>query len=305
MKKDFLELVDFSSNELEELISLASEMKKEPAKFKKSLDGKVLGMIFSKNSTRTRVSFQTGIFQLGGTGLFFGASDLQLSRGESISDTAKVLSRYLDGIMIRTFDHQDILDLAKHASIPIINGLTDYNHPCQIMADILTIKEKFQNLKGRKLTYVGDGNNVTLSLMYGCIKFGLDFCAVSPKNYQLENSVIKTGLALAKSNGVTVSFTDSLEDGLKGASVIYGDTFTSMGQEQESKKRLADLSSYKITDEVFNFANKDAIYMHCLPAHRGEEVEESVIDGARSVIFDQAENRLHAQKAVMYTLMKD
>ncbi len=242
---------------------------------------------------------------MGGQGLFFGANDLQLSRGETIYDTAKVLSRYLDGIMIRTYKHSDVLELAKHSSIPIINGLTDFNHPCQALADMLTIKEKFKKLKGLKLTYVGDGNNVTLSLMNAAILLGLDFCSISPKGYTLPAELIAAGEKLAKKNKVKLTFTDNIEEGIKGSDVIYGDTFTSMGQEAEAIQRLQALGPYQVTKKVMGMANKGAVYMHCLPAHRGEEVSAEVIDGKQSIIFDQAENRLHAQKAVMYTLMRN
>src|SRR3989339_752732 len=304
MKKDFIAVIDYSSKELTKILDLADDMKKHPKKYAKSLQGQTLGMIFTKNSTRTRVSFQTGIFQLGGQGLFFSANDLQLSRGETIYDTAKVLSRYLDGIMIRTFKHSDVTELAQHASIPVINGLTDFNHPCQAMADMMTIREKFKKLKGLKLTYVGDGNNVTLSLMNACIRFGLDFCSISPKSHTLASELIAAGEKDAKSAKVKLTFTDNIAEGMKGSDIIYGDTFTSMGQEAESAKRLQALGPYKVTPEVMAMANKKAVYMHCLPAHRGEEVANEVIDGKQSIIFDQAENRLHAQKAIMYTLMK-
>lgn len=303
-KKDFLTLVDYTSEELKAMLDLADKMKARPQDYREALKGQSLGMIFAKNSTRTRISFQVGIYQLGGEGLFFGQNDLQLSRGETIHDTAKVLSRYLDGIMIRTYAYQDVLDLAKYASIPIINGLTDYNHPCQVMADLMTIREKFGKTKGLKMTYVGDGNNMTVSLMFGCIRFGMDFASVSPKNYTLSPEIIAHGQKLAKEANVKLTFTENLEEGLAGTNVVYGDTWTSMGQEAEAKKRLHDFQGYQVNSRVMQMASKDAIYMHCLPAHRNEEVTDEVLDGKQSVIFDEAENRLHAQKAIMYTLMK-
>ena len=302
MNRDFVALNDFTSEDLTNLLNLADRMKKNPNKFTEALKGKTLGMIFSKNSTRTRVSFQTGIFQLGGQGLFFGANDLQLSRGESIHDTAKVLSRYIDGIMIRTYDHTDVEELAKHASIPVINGLTDYNHPCQALADMMTIRERFGKLDGLKLAYIGDGNNVTTSLMFACIKLGLNFVAISPKKYTLDPEIGKIGSKMAKD--ITIEFTDDIEAGLKDVNVIYGDTFTSMGQENEAKQRIKDLGPYQVNEKIMTLADKDAVYMHCLPAHRNEEVTDEVMDGPQSIVFDQAENRLHAQKAIMYTLMK-
>lgn len=301
-KKDFICLIDYTSDELKELVDLGIEMKKSPEEYRDVLKGRTLGMIFSKNSTRTRISFQTGIFQLGGQGLFFGANDLQLSRGETTSDTASVLSRYLDGVMIRTYSHDDLLEFAKHSTIPVINGLTDFNHPCQVMADMMTIKQKFGETKGLKLVYLGDGNNMTVSLMYGCIKFGIDFVAIAPKDYTIRQEVIKTGEELARD--CSLDFTDDIVEGMKGANIVYADTWTSMGQELEARQRLKDLSPYQVNDKVMSMASKDAVFMHCLPAHREEEVTSSVIDGPRSVIFDQAENRLHAQKAIMYNLMK-
>ncbi|MBF0207191.1 MAG: ornithine carbamoyltransferase [Oligoflexia bacterium] len=304
-KKDFIHISDYSSEELEKIISLAEEMKRNPHQYRESLKGKSLGMIFSKNSTRTRISFEVGIFQLGGMGLYFGANDLQLSRGETVHDTGKVLARYLDGIMIRTFAHNDVTELAKYASIPVINGLTDYNHPCQAMADIMTIKEKFGTLKGLKLAYVGDGNNVVRSLAHACIKFGLDVSIVTPKNYAMEEGFIVSAQQLANSHHKTkVLVTDDIKKGVDGANVVYTDTFTSMGQEAERERRLRDLKDYQVNDQVMSYANRNAIFMHCLPCHRGEEVTASVIDGPQSAIFDEAENRLHAQKAIMYMLMK-
>lgn len=305
MKRDFITLLDYSSKELGDMIELAGQMKKNPGEYRESLKGKTLGMIFAKNSTRTRISFEVGIWQLGGMGLFLSGNDLQLSRGETIYDTAKVLSRYLNGIMIRTFKHDDVVELGKHATVPVINGLTDFNHPCQAMADILTIKEKFgKNLKGLKFAYVGDGNNVTYSSASIAAKFGMDFYSVTPKDYCLGENEKKTLTNLAKETGTKMIFTDNIEEGVRGAHVIYTDTWISMGQDAQKERKLKDLAGYEVNDKMMGFADKRAIFMHCLPAHRGEEVMESVIDGKQSVVFDEAENRLHAQKAIMYTLMK-
>jgi ornithine carbamoyltransferase len=245
-----------------------------------------------------------GIYQLGGIGMFFGPGQLQIARGEPITDTARVLSRYLDGIMIRTFAHSEIEDLARHATIPVINGLTDYNHPCQVMADLLTIKEQFGHLKGLKLAYVGDGNNMAVSLIAGCVKAGMHVSIVSPKDYTVTKvAAEKVGKDIKEQN-LKVVLTDNIEEGVHGANVIYTDVWASMGQEAEQQKREKAFAGYSVDDRMMKLAEKNAIFMHCLPAHRGEEVAASVIDGPQSVIFDEAENRLHAQKAVMYALMK-
>lgn len=303
-RKDFIAISDFTSDEIRNLISLAEKIKKTPNEYRESLKGKTLGMIFNKHSTRTRISFEVGIFQLGGTGLFFGPGQLQLDRGEPIDDTAHVLSRYLDGIMIRTFNHNDVVNLAKYASIPVINGLTDYNHPCQVMADILTVKEKFGKTDGLKFTYVGDGNNMAVSIVAGCVKTGMHVAIVSPKDYTLPQQAVDVVKDEAKQKGIKITLTDSIEEGVSGANIVYTDVWASMGQEEEHAKRVKAFLSYQVTDKVMAFADKKAIFMHCLPAHRGEEVAASVIDGPQSVVFDEAENRLHAQKAVMYSLMK-
>jgi ornithine carbamoyltransferase len=304
MVKDFIALTDFSGSELQELIDLAVKMKSSPDEYRESLKGKTLGMIFNKHSTRTRVSFEAGIYQLGGIGLFFGPNQLQINRGEPITDTAQVLSRYLDGIMIRTFDHRDVELLGEHSTIPIINGLTDYNHPCQVMADLLTIQEKFNRLEGLTLTYIGDGNNMATSLLFGGVKMGMNIHIVTPKDYAVGQDVIDKIKEEADSKNLTLKFTTDIEEGSTGANILYTDVWASMGQEEEQQKRLKAFSKYTIDDRVMQMADKNAIFMHCLPAHRGEEVSASVIDGPQSVIFDEAENRLHAQKAIMYTLMK-
>ncbi len=302
--KDFISLTDFTSEELKSFLVLAEEMKKKPDDFREVLKGKSLGLIFNKHSTRTRISFQVGIYQLGGTGLFFGPNQLQISRGESISDTAQVLSRYLDGIMIRTFNHDDIVALAQNATIPIINGLTDYNHPCQVMADLQTIKEKFGKLEGLKLAYLGDGNNMAVSLLNGCVKMGMDISIISPEAYTLSAKALELIRPEAEEKKINVNVTDNVEEGVSGADVIYTDVWASMGQEEEKIKRANDFAAYKVSDKIMSIANKGAIFLHCLPAYRGLEVDASVIDGPQSMVFDEAENRLHAQKAILYTLMK-
>jgi ornithine carbamoyltransferase len=304
MKRDFISLDDYSAEDLHALIDLAQQMKGEPGRYSDGLKGKTLGMIFNKRSTRTRISFEVGMLQLGGWGLFFSPTEMQLSRGESIPDTARVLSRYVDGIMIRTYDHADLIEFARHASIPIINGLTDYNHPCQAMADVLTIKEHFGEVTGRKMAYLGDSNNVTVSLLAAGLKFGMNMAVVSPEGYTLDPSLVETVQNSAEACNLTIEFTSDVEEGVAGADVVYTDTWTSMGQEEEHEKRLHDLADYQVNDRVMAAAGPKAIFMHCLPAHRGEEVTDEVMDGPQSLVWEQAENRLHAQKAILYTLMK-
>lgn len=303
--KDFISLHDYSCHQIEKLLSLASELK---AKQKNGipypvLKGKTLGMIFTKSSTRTRVSFEVGMTQLGGYPLFLSSADIQLGRGETIYDTANVLSRFLDGIMIRTYDHQDVLDLAKYATIPVINGLTDLLHPCQVLADLLTIQEHKGKLAGLKLAYLGDGNNMAHSLLYGCAKMGLDISIATPQGYECSDEVVANAREDAKQSGAAIDISSDPERAISGADVVYADTWVSMGQEAEKAERVKIFAPYQINAELFSKADDDAIFLHCLPAYRGYEVTEDIIDGPHSVIFDEAENRLHAQKAVMATLM--
>lgn len=304
--KHLLSLHDLSINEVEEILNLAKELKDKQKKGIEHhyLKGKTLGMIFSKSSTRTRVSFETGMYQLGGYALFLSSNDIQLGRGESIYDTANVLSRFLDGIMIRTFDHQDVVDLAKYGQIPIINGLTDLLHPCQALADAQTILEHKGTLKGLKMAYIGDGNNVAHSLMNICTKTGMDISIATPKGYECDAAIVKDAEEDAKLLGVKVINTHDPIEAIKDADVVYADTWVSMGQENQKEEKIKVFMPYQINDELFSYAKPDAIFMHCLPAYRGYEVTESIIDGKQSVIFDEAENRLHAQKAVMTLLMK-
>lgn len=304
--KHLLSLHDLSVEEVEQILDLAQELKEKQKKGieHQYLKGKTLGMIFSKSSTRTRVSFETGMYQLGGYALFLSANDIQLGRGESIYDTANVLSRFLDGIMIRTFDHQDVVDLARYGQIPIINGLTDLLHPCQALADAQTILEHKGTLKGLKMAYIGDGNNVAHSLMNICTKTGMDISIATPEGYECDPAIVKDAEEDANLLGVTVVNTHDPVEAIKDADVVYADTWVSMGQESQKEKKIKIFMPYQINDELFSYAKPDAIFMHCLPAYRGYEVTESIIDGEHSVIFDEAENRLHAQKAVMALLMK-
>jgi ornithine carbamoyltransferase len=303
--RDLLELDDYSTEEIQYLLDLAIELKRKQknGEVYQPLKGKTIGLIFEKSSTRTRVSFEVGAFQLGAHALFLSKNDIQLGRGEIISDTAQVLSRYLDGIMIRTFGHNNVVDLAKYASVPVINGLSDLAHPCQVLADYQTILEHKGKLKGLKLAYIGDGNNMAHSLMIGGAKLGVHVSVASPEGYEPDAEVVKASREIAKETGAQIVVTRSPQEAVKDADVIYTDVWASMGFEEEQKIREAAFKDYQVDEELAKGAKSDYLFMHCLPAHRGEEVSEGVIDGKNSVIFDQAENRLHAQKALMAALM--
>ncbi|HEY5536269.1 MAG TPA: ornithine carbamoyltransferase [Ignavibacteria bacterium] len=300
--KDLISLNLLSSEEIQLILDETEKLKTGPRNTE-YLKGKTLAMIFEKSSTRTRVSFETGIYQLGGMGMFFSPKDLQMGRGETIHDTAKVLSRYVDGIMARTFSYQTVLDLAKYASVPVINGLTDYDHPCQILADLYTIYEKRGKLKGLTLTYIGDGNNVLHSLIQGCVKVGMNIFYASPEGYKPLQSVIDEALEVAKVTGSTIKQFNSAAEAVKDTDVIYTDVWVSMGQESDEAKKLKDLKEFQLNSELMKKAKSDVLVMHCLPAHRGQEITDDVVDGPNSIVFDEAENRLHAQKAVMKLLM--
>jgi ornithine carbamoyltransferase len=292
---------DVGIEELNYLLDIAADMKKKTKTGIEHhyLKGKSLGMIFTKSSTRTRVSFEVGMFQLGGQALFLSNNDIQIGRGETIYDTANVLSGMLDGIMIRTFKHSDVTDLAKYGSIPVINGLTDDQHPTQMLADLLTIKECKGELKGLKLAYLGDGNNVANSLLQACAKAGMDVAIASPKDYTCPDKYVQQALTDAKITGSKVLMTTDPFEAAKDADVIYTDTWTSMGQEEEKAMRVQIFKDYQVNGDIMNAAHKDAIFLHCLPAYRGYEVTEDVIDGPQSVVFQEAENRLHAHKAIL------
>lgn len=303
--RDFLALVDYTPEEIHYLINLGIDLKKKQkaGETYHPLKGKTLGMIFEKSSTRTRVSFEVGMFQLGGHALFLSKNDLQLGRGETIWDTGQVMSRYLDGIMIRTFAHRNVVELARGATIPVINGLTDLSHPCQAMADYMTVKEMKGKLEGLKVAFVGDGNNMVHSLMMGAAKLGMHFAVATPEGYEPDQEIIGLSKENAKQTGGSVLVTQDPKEAVADADIVYTDVWASMGQEEEQAKREEAFKNYQINDELVKYAKSDYLFMHCLPAHRGEEVSESVIDGDRSVIFDQAENRLHAQKAIMAAIM--
>jgi len=303
--RDFLSLHDFTAEEILAMIELAEELKEKkkwnvPHPY---LQGKTLGMIFQKSSTRTRVSFEVAMYQLGGHALYLNAADMQLGRGESVADTARVLSRYLDGIMIRTFAHDDVVELAEYASIPVINGLTDLLHPCQALADLLTIKEKKGQLSGLKLAFVGDGNNVCHSLMFGCAKVGIDVAVVTPKGYEPKEEIISLAKQDALKHGVSINITNDPVEAVKDADVVVTDVWASMGQEAEQAQRAQDFAPYQVNDKLVSHARPDYIFLHCLPAHRGEEVVEDIIDGPNSVVWDEAQNRLHTQKALLAMLL--
>lgn len=300
--KHLLKLLDLSADEIVSILDLADQLKYE----KKNhiahplLAGKSLGMIFQKSSTRTRVSFETGMYQLGGQALFLSSRDLQIGRGEPVQDTARVLSRYLDGIMIRTFAQQEVEDLAKYGSIPIINGLTDFCHPCQVLADLMTIREHYASLGGLKLTYIGDGNNMTNSLIVGCLKTGMKIAVATPKGYEPDAAVLE----FAKGNP-DFTFTNDPMEAAANADVVYTDTWASMGQEEEKAARIQAFAGYQVNDALMAAAKPGAMVQHCLPAYRGQEITDAVFEAHADELFEEAENRLHAQKAVMVKLMAD
>ncbi|MHC4562661.1 MAG: ornithine carbamoyltransferase [Planctomycetota bacterium] len=294
---------DLSCQEVAEILDLSARVKAEPQRFAESLKGKTLGMVFQKSSTRTRVSFEVGMFQLGGHGLFLSSNDIQLGRGETIPDTAKVLSRYVDAIMIRTFDHQDVVDLARFGTIPVINGLDDLVHPCQALTDVFTMAEHLGDLAGKKLAYVGDGNNMAHSLMYAGAKTGVSVTVASPAGYAPRSDVVEAAKADAAETGARIEVVADPAEACQDADAVYTDVWASMGQEAEQAQRVKAFQGFQVTAELMARAGPGAIFLHCLPAHRGEEVAADVIDGPQSVVFDEAENRLHVQKAILLKLL--
>ena len=303
-QKHFLSLKDWSRDEIELLFEQAAAIKASPGSYANVLAGQSLAMIFQKPSTRTRVSFEVGMYELGGRALFLGHTDIQLNRGESIADTARVLSRYAHGIVARVYAHQDVLDLARHGSVPVINGLSDLLHPCQALADYFTLRERRGALSGLKLAYVGDGNNVANELMFGALKLGMRCSVGCPKGYEPNPLIFKSAVREAQKLGSPVpEITGDPFTAVAGADVVYTDVWTSMGQEAQAEARTAAFQGFCVTPQLMAAAAPEALFMHCLPAHRGEEVAAEVIDGPQSVVFDEAENRLHVQKAVLVTLM--
>lgn len=304
MKKDFISIKDLSKDELKSTLKLALEVKENPKKFSNKLEGKALGLIFQKPSNRTRVSFEVGMYQLGGYSVYLGPDDIRLGAREATKDIARTLSRYLDVIVVRTYSHQDIVDLAQNATIPVINGLSDLSHPCQALADIFTIKEKLNKSKHLKVAFIGDGNNVLHSLLYACAKAGINLSISTPKGYEPNEDVFYEAKKEAQNNKVSIERAESIKKCIQGADVIYTDVWTSMGQEKEREKRLQDFKDFQINSKLLEDAKPNYLIMHCLPAHRGEEITDEVIDGAHSIVFDQAENRLHTQKALLLKLLK-
>jgi len=305
MVKHLLSMQDLAPKEIEAILNKAAELKEKVRKGEphELLRGKTLGMIFAKPSTRTRVSFETAMTQLGGHAIYLGMSDLQLGRGETIADTARTLSRYVDAIMARLFKHDDIIELASHSSVPVLNGLTDLHHPCQTLGDLLTIREHKGKLKGLKVAWVGDGNNVCNSLMLGCTLVGMNFSAACPKGYEPPAEILEQAQANAKESGTKLELSNDPKQAVVNADVIYTDVLISMGMEREREQRLKAFRGYQVDSKLLGRGKSDVIFMHCLPAHRGEEVTAEVIDGPRSVVWDQAENRLHVQKALLVSLL--
>jgi ornithine carbamoyltransferase len=300
--KHFLSLKDVSSNEWKDLFELSADVKKNPKKYSQALAGKTMAMIFQKSSTRTRVSFEVGMFQLGGHALFLSANDIQIGRGETIADTARVLSRMVDIVMARVFGHDIVEDLAKYGSVPVINGLSDFSHPCQGLADYFTLYERWGDCKGRKIAYIGDGNNVCHSLLFGAAALGMHISVGAPDGYKPDQGVVDFSRDLAAKTAGSVTVVTDPREAIRDADAVYTDVWASMGQEKEYHERKAIFDSYQINGKLFALAKPEALFLHCLPAHRGDEVTDEVIDSPNSVVWDEAENRLHCQKAILLLL---
>lgn len=305
MKKDLLTVHDLTREEIERLLERSAWLKKarKDGTVHHPLKGRSLGMIFEKSSTRTRVSFEVGMYQLGGQALFLSPADLQMGRGEPVADTARTLSRYLDGIMIRTFSQKMVEELAQHATIPVINGLTDLHHPCQALADLFTIQERRNRIAGLRFAYIGDGNNMAHSLIEAGVAVGMHVALACPAGYEPDAGIMREAKQTAARTGAELSLSGDPRKAAKDADVVYTDVWASMGQEKEHALRVKAFAGYQVDEKLMKLASPDALVMHCLPAHRGEEIAASVIDGPRSVVFDQAENRLHVQKAILEALM--
>jgi len=304
MKKDLISIKNLSQAEIEEIFSLTDELKKDRTKFRSALLGKTLALIFQKPSNRTRVSFEVGMYQLGGNSIYLGPDEINLGVRESIKDVAKTLSRYVDAVVLRTFAHKNVVEMAKHATVPVINGLSDFSHPCQALADIYTIKEKVKILSEVTFAYIGDGNNVCNSLLYACAKVGINMNVATPKGYEPDKEVLAGAKKLAEMQNKKINLFHDPSRAVQEADVIYTDVWASMGQEKEAKKRKKIFKTFQINHKLVKLAKKDVLIMHCLPAHRGEEITDEVMDSANSVIFDQAENRMHVQKAILIRLLK-
>ena len=302
MKRDFIQLADFSSKELLHLLDLTKKIKKQK-KLLSLLKGKTIGLVFQKPSNRTRVSFEVAVYELGGNCIYLGPAEIDLGVRETTADVAKTLSRYLDGIVARTFTHKTVVELATHSTVSVINGLSDLAHPCQALTDIFSVQEHFGKLKGLTLAYIGDGNNVCNSLLIGCCKVGLNINMACPKSYEPPQRVMEEAQKEAKKTGTKILLTNSPQEAAHGAHVLYADVWVSMGQEKETNERLDIFKGFQINHELVRHADKNYIFMHCLPAHRGQEVTADIIDGPHSIVFDQAENRLHVQKAILMFLL--
>jgi ornithine carbamoyltransferase len=296
MKKDFISIKDLGTQEMEDIFALTDSLKQDKARFSQALAGKTLALIFQKPSNRTRVSFEVGMFQMGGYSIYLGPDEISLGVREAIKDVAKTLSSYVDAIVLRTFEHQNVLEMARYASIPVINGLSDFSHPCQALADVYTIREKLQNIKSITLAYIGDGNNVCNSLIYACSKIGINMNVASPKGYEPDKSVLREG------KGKVRLFSDPLS-AVKNADVLYTDVWASMGQEEEKEVRKKIFTEFQLNSKLVKLAKKEVLIMHCLPAHRGQEITDEVIDSRNSIVFEQAENRMHVQKAILIKLL--
>ncbi|MCM8796434.1 MAG: ornithine carbamoyltransferase [Candidatus Omnitrophica bacterium] len=303
MKKDFISVKDLESAEIEEIFLLTDKLKRQKEKFTKALSGKTIVLIFQKPSNRTRVSFEVGMYQLGGNALYLSPHEINLGVRESIHDVAKTISRYADAIVLRTYAHETILQMAESASVPVINGLSDFEHPCQALADVYTVREKLKRLKGIILAYVGDGNNVAHSLLYTCAKTGMDIHIGTPSGYEPKKEVVEESKQIAKAKKSSVILFDNPHQAVKNADVIYTDVWTSMGQEEEAQERKRIFRDFQVNEKLLRVAKPMALIMHCLPAHRGEEITDEVMDSKNSIVFDQAENRMHVQKAILIKLL--
>ena len=303
MKKDLISIKDLTKKEISGIFQLTDRLKKSPNKFSNALKGKVLVLIFQKPSCRTRVSFEVGMYQLGGSSIYLGSDQIKLGQRESISDIARTLSRYVDGIALRTFAHKNVLEMSKSATIPVINALTDLLHPCQVLGDIYTIQERFNNLKKITLAYIGDGNNVCHSLLYGCSQIGLNLNIATPARYAPQGRILSQAKSFAVKSGTVIKLFHQAKEAVKGADIIYTDVWASMGQEKEKDIRRAHFSKFQVNKKLLSLARPKCLIMHCLPAHRGREITAEVIDSVHSMVFDQAENRLHVQKAILIKLL--
>lgn len=304
MKKDLVSIKDLTTQDIEDIFELSDRLKKDKAKFSKVLAGKTLALLFQKPSNRTRVSFEVGMYQLGGNSIYLGPNEINLGIRESIKDAAKTLSKYVDAIVLRTFEHKNILEMAKYSDKPVINGLSDFSHPCQALADVYTIREKLKNIQGKTLTYVGDGNNVCNSLLYTSAKVGMNMNVAVPKGYEPDKSVLEEARGFAKSKNASINLFNNATEAVEGADVIYTDVWASMGQEKEAEIRKKIFKEFQVNRNLIKLAKKNALIMHCLPAHRGEEISDEIIDSENSIVFEQAENRLHVQKAILIVLLK-